>query len=482
MRYVLLKDAKAGMCLAYNVYDSYGHTLISANGVLTDSYIERLKRHGFDGVYITDELSAEIYIDEVISAKLRAEGLTYVRECDIEKCQMIAKDIVREVVEKGVLSLDLTDLRSYDDYTYAHSVNVGVIACIIGFGMKLDEKDLVQIVTAGLLHDIGKQQISPDILNKPERLSPDEYEIMKSHAKISYEIIKERWDLTAQVKAAVLYHHEHVDGSGYPAGLEGSEQTLFTKILHVADVFDALTSKRPYKAPYSPYEASEYLMGGCGIMFDKEVVQALLKFVPLYPKGSKVNLSNGKQGIIFDNTGHHNLRPIIRLMTGEFLNLEDEENLNITIIHESHEDQMIAIESELARKQMLKESKRYKIAVVDDMNTNLQLARGMLKNLYDVNLMKSGEQILSYLEKNTYPDLIIMDIDMPEMDGIETAKRVHELTGYSVPILFVSAICNRETVMACRNIKAAGYIIRPYNQTFIKSEIRRILTGRSDAD
>ena len=89
---------------------------------------------------------------------------------------------------------------------------------------------------------------------------------------------------------------------------------------------------------------------------------------------------------------------------------------------------------------------------------------------------------MSYLDKHKHPDLRLMDIDMPEMDGIETAKRVQEKTCSQVPIMFVSAICNRETVMMCREMNAAGYIIRPYNQVFMKSEIKRVLTGRSDAD
>ena len=480
MRYVLLKDAEPGMCTAYNVYDSYEHILISAGISLTKTYIEKLRKYGFEGVYIIDELSEDIKVEQVISPELRAKGLARVREKNVEKCQSVSVDIVEEILGKDVLSLDLTDLRTFDDYTYAHSVNVAVLCCIIGLGLKLKAQELRQIVVAALLHDIGKQSVPTDILNKPERLTPEEYEVMKSHAKTSYELVKNRKDLPVAVKTAILHHHENVDGSGYPQGIEGNDLSLLAKILHVADVYDALTSARPYKAPYSPYEASEYLMGACGIMFDKEVVQALLRFVPLYPKGSMVKLSNGQRGIIFDNVGHHNLRPVIRLTDGTMFDLEDEENLNVTIIHDAEEEDVV--ESELARKQMLREAKRYKVVVVDDMNTNLQLARGMLKNLYDVSLFKSGQQLLDYLDKHKHPDLILMDIDMPEMDGIETAKRVQEKTCSQVPIMFVSAICNRETVMMCREMNAAGYIIRPYNQVFMKSEIKRVLTGRSDAD
>ena len=286
MRYVSLKDARPGMVLAYDLYDSFGRTLVGSNCELTAYYIEKLNDYGFDGIYIEDELSKGIEIEPAISPQLRASGLACVREGNIDGCQDIAKRIVEEILDRGAMSLDLADLRTYDDYTYAHSVNVAVFCCAIGMGMEMNEEDLTNLVTAALLHDLGKLQIPNEILNKPGRLTQEEYQIMKSHATLSYEYISERWDLSAHIKTAVLFHHENVDGSGYPQGLDESEQTLFTKILHVADVYDALISKRPYKKPYSPYEASEYLMGGCGIMFDRTVVNTLLKYVPLYPKGT----------------------------------------------------------------------------------------------------------------------------------------------------------------------------------------------------
>ena len=120
----------------------------------------------------------------------------------------VAKKIVDQVLESGTLSLDLTDLRCFDGYTYAHSVNVAMLSCIIGFGQKMNGEALEQLVMAGLLHDLGKLVIPPEILNKPSRLTNEEYEIMKTHAMLSYEIIKERWDISSQVKTAVLYHHE----------------------------------------------------------------------------------------------------------------------------------------------------------------------------------------------------------------------------------------------------------------------------------
>lgn len=482
MRYISLRDAKPGMVLAYDLYDSFGRTLVGSSCGLTENYIEKLRGYGFDGIYIEDELSKGIEIEPAISPGLRREGLVCVKEGNVDGCKSVAKRMVEEVLDKGTLCLDLADLRTYDDYTYAHSVNVAVFCCAIGMGMEMNVEDLSNLVTAALLHDMGKLQIPDEILNKPGRLTQEEYQIMKSHARLSYELISERWDLSAQIKTAVLHHHENVDGSGYPNGIDGSEQTLFMKILHVADVYDALISKRPYKNPYSPYDASEYLMGGCGIMFDYDVVDTLLKFVPLYPKGTEVMLSDGRCGIIYENSGMHNLRPIVRLMDGKMLDLIQSENLGLTIVVTSNDTMESPEKSENERNEMIKPMKRYRILAVDDMKTNLQMLRGILEHIYDVTLVKSGKQALLYLQKNPCPDLVLMDIDMPEMDGIEAARRIQEMTDSKVPILFVTALCDKETVIMCRDMNAAGYIVRPYKPVYIKSEIKRILTGRSEIE
>lgn len=482
MRYVSLKDARPGMRLANDLYDSFGRTLIGSDGILTETYIEKLVNYGFDGVYIADEISEDIDIESVISPQLRTEGLACIRKQDIDGCKNMAKRMVEQIMSKSTLSLDMTDLRSYDDYTYAHSVNVAVISGVMGMGLKLGEEDLQQLVAAALLHDMGKLSIPSEILNKPGRLTKEEYQIMKSHAELSYELISERLDFSSNVKTAVRFHHENMDGSGYPLGLEGTDLSLFTRILHVADVYDALTSKRPYKKPYSPYEASEYLMGGGGIMFDKNVVETLIEFVPLHPKGTEVTLSDGRVGIIYENAGFHNLRPVVKLFDGTLLDLTVSGNLCLTIISSVGAENASPEKLEKERKEMTRPLVRQRIVAVDDMKTNLHMLRGILEDTYEVTLLKSGKQALLYLQKNPYPDMILMDIDMPEMNGIETAKEIQKMTKETVPILFVTAICDKETVRLCRELHAAGYILRPYKPVYIKSEINRILTGRSEIE
>ena len=477
MRYIKINDVKPGMSLAYSIYDPEGHTLICNGTVLSEFYIKRLISYGFDGLYIEDELSKDIELTPIITPELRTEGLTCVRSSNVDSCKGVAKKIVGQILDKGVLSLDMTDLRCFDSYTYAHSVNVAVISCIMGFGLKMNEEQLEQLVMAGLLHDLGKQAIPTEILNKHDRLTNEEYEIMKTHAQLSYELIKERWDISSQVKVAVRYHHENVDGSGYPDGIDGDSMTIFTKILHVADVYDALVSKRPYKEPYSPYEACEYLMGAGGILFDPKVVEALLSYVPFYPMGTQVTLSDGREAIIVDNTGVRNLRPLLRLLDGTMLDLQDSHNYNVTILRESSNDATDLTIAEEERKKMLTPFKKYRIMIIDDMLINLQALRGFLHNMYDLDLQTSPDQALLGLKRQSEPDLIMLDMDMPGTSGITVAAKIKDILGESVPIIFMIDDYNKEVLAKCRRAKSAGYIVRPYKPTYVKAVIKRILLG-----
>ena len=208
---------------------------------------------------------------------------------------------------------------------------------------------------------------------------------------------------------------------------------------------------------------------------------ALLKHVPLYPKGTEMIMSDGRHCIIVENSGFHNLRPIIRLMDGTTIDLTEKDYLNITLVAAASADSF-SRESEEERNVMIQAYKRYKVMVVDDMMTNLQMARGILEYFYDLTLLKNGNQALKYLEKNEPVDAIVMDVDMPGLDGVETARRIREQLHLEIPILFVTALNDSETVKRCREVGASGYIVRPFQPTFIKSELKRIITGRGDAE
>lgn len=333
MRYLSIEKAQPGMILAKEVFDDDGRILLSVNTKLTKEYIIRLSIRGYQGVYIEDELSKGIDIEEVIPVELRNRGAQAIKDGNIDELKTIAKDIVSQLLDKDKsISLDVQDLRTYDNYTYKHSVNVAVISTIIGIYLSYDEESLYELCLAALMHDIGKTKIDPAIINKPARLTMAEYRLVQEHARYSYEILDENWLMPARTKQAVLHHHENEDGTGYPDRLVGSEIPPYAKIIHVADVYDALTSKRPYKKPYALSEAIEYLMGGSNVLFDRNVVEAFIEAVPVYAKGIEVTMTNGERAIVVANSSNP-LRPIVRLVSnGKDIDLSnDKDYISVTI-------------------------------------------------------------------------------------------------------------------------------------------------------
>lgn len=469
MHYIPIEKVSPGMILGSAIYDTDGRVLLSQETPLTEAFIEGLVRHGYAGIYVNDKISEGIEVKSAIPIQLRSEGMECLKNQDIDGCKRVASAIVDSMLANENVSLDLMDLRSFSDQTYAHSVNVAVFCSIMGLAASFSKEKLENIVLAALLHDIGKTHIPEDVLNKPGRLTPSEYEIIKTHSKLSYDMIKDRMDIPIEVKTAVLYHHENVDGSGYPRGMTGDEMSDYIKFIHVADVYDALVSKRPYKKPYSPYEACEYLMGGCGIMFDQYATDILTKNVPMFPKGMEVELSDGRKGIIFENAGIYNLRPLIRLMDETMLDLSLKENLSIFVIPPKS-DSMANISAGDDEGPAVPD-----IWIVDDMQTNIVMLQKILSDNCITHSFKSGDEVVRAIQTMEYPQLVLMDIDMPGMNGIKAAEKILEVTNRKVPILFVSSLCDRETVMACKRLNVAGYVARPYNDIYVLSEIRRIL-------
>ncbi|MCR4611436.1 MAG: HD domain-containing protein [Lachnospiraceae bacterium] len=484
MRYVPLNEVKPGMISTGSLYDYDGKMFIKNKAVLSKEDIDKIKEYGYQGIYINDELTADIVVEDVISPNLRSKGLFCVRDRDIDGCKKVARKIVSEIVSKGQVSLDMTDLRTYDNFTYAHSVNVAVYACVIGIGLHYDEKDLKNLVTAALLHDLGKLTIPEDIINKPGRLTKEEYNLIKKHPTLSYELIKDDKKIPSEVKEAVLSHHENEDGTGYPNGTRGESQSEFTQILHVADVYDALVSERPYKKPYSPYEAAEYMMGGSGIMFNQRMVESLLDFVPLYPKGTRVTLSNGKKGIIMKNDGLNNLRPVIKMDNGATLDLTLKQYLSLTIINSGFLSGKNLEEDEIKRKEMVEGDKAAKkhIMLIDDDMSHLNQLGIILEEEYMITAFRNGRDAINYiLEKNT-PDLVIIDLDMPIMTGEETADEINEMSNGEIPLMFAADENDERTIFACAEYKSKGYILRPYNTTYIRTEVGKAFAKFSIED
>ena len=331
MKYVESKNLKPNMRLVFTLYDDNEHVLLKANNKLTSTLINRIKQLGFDGLYIYDVGEQINYNSQILSDETRQKAISCLKNMDTDEILELACNITDELRKNDNMIFEMINLSSYDNYTYVHSINVCTISVIIGMGLNLNDDDLNKLSQAALLHDIGKIYIDKNILNKKEKLTIDEFELIKQHSKFGYDILKNNVNIPSLVRNIVYSHHENEDGTGYPRGISSEKIHKFAKIIHIADVYDALTSKRAYKKAINPAEALEYLMCNVDNMFYKPYVEIFKKYVTLYPVGIKVILSNGENAFVIKNNKSLLNRPIVKSENNEIIDLSV--NNNITIVN-----------------------------------------------------------------------------------------------------------------------------------------------------
>ena len=329
MRYVKLQDLKQDMVLVYTLYDNNEKVLLKSNTRLIPAYIARIQQMDMDGLYVfeNDEI---INCNPIISEKMRIKAIKSLKRLNIDECIFVANSIVEEIKENESIIMETMNLNSYDNYTYTHSVNVDILSVILGVGYGLADDELRKLSQAALLHDIGKTCLPIEILNKPGKLTPEEYDEVKNHPKYGYNLLKNNEEISSVTRNAILSHHENEDGSGYPRRLESDKIHKFAKIVHIADVYDALTTKRVYKPAMNPADALEYLMANTETMFDKELVEIFLQYVAPYPIGVTVELSDGQKALVLKNNRDMLSRPVVKTESGVEINLL--ESLDITIV------------------------------------------------------------------------------------------------------------------------------------------------------
>lgn len=330
MRYLPIESVPVNSLLAMPVYSGGGSILLNANTALKRSYLRKLASLGFAGLYIYDDISNDVVVKQLLTEELRAQTLHALRVLDIDACRLLAHSLVDELCKQPHASIDMMNVASYDNYTYNHSLDVAVLAVIIGIACSFPYEKLKRLSEGALLHDIGKMRISLDILNKPTPLSEEEMAVIRQHPEDGYLMIKEDSTISPLVKRAVYAHHENEDGSGYPNALSGYRIPQFAKIIHVCDVYDALISNRIYRRALNPADAMEFSMSKCYTMFDVKYVKKLMECVTPYPTGITVELSNGRQALILRQNTANFIRPYVRMLdTREEIDLMAVLNLTI---------------------------------------------------------------------------------------------------------------------------------------------------------
>lgn len=325
MRKVPISLLRPGMVLARSIFGSDGQLWLNAGIQLKSNYIASLWRAGILSVYISDPYMNDVSVAEVISEQTRRQAVKVVKDTlqatkTLKQGSLVlngqfsrlVENVVGEVLGNRDVVVNLADIRDADDYTFYHSVNVSVLTLLAGAELNWSRERLEQLGAGALLHDMGKVWIDDVILRKNGSLTPEEYDEIKKHPIFGHDILSAQDNISADSTSIVLQHHERCDGSGYPLNLAQRDIHPFARLVMVVDVYDALTSDRPYRPSMKPHVAIE-MITGCSETYDHEMVRALLNFLAAYPVGTALRLSNGDLGLVVKNRKGTPLRPIVRI-------------------------------------------------------------------------------------------------------------------------------------------------------------------------
>lgn len=252
------------------------------------------------------------------------------------------KDAIEQIVDMVMLSerREIYDLRhrAIESLEYAHCISATVLSVMFGYTLELSKDELISIGLSSLFSDFGMYMMPATVWRKQEKLTSDDWGVIKRHPRASVNFIRENLNLPFSVNQAILDHHERFDGQGYPEGRKGAKISKYARILMIPDVYDAMTRANYYRDGISRAEALEYIIGGADILFDGKLVDTFAKNIIMYPVGASVKLSNGAIGKVLTNA-INNKRPVVAIyyMDGKLLdeciaiNLNDIHNLNITV-------------------------------------------------------------------------------------------------------------------------------------------------------
>lgn len=335
MRMMPITSSRPGMRLAKKIYSDDGIVLLAEGVELTSSLIRRLGECGISYLYIQDPRTDDIIIPELLSEETQRRSLQAIRTTFREFMNQPRKSNMgtyphigrqmRQVMDQIMDDLNgnqdamimLMNMNTVDHYLYSHSLNVCVYSTLLGMANGYTHEQLVTLGLGAMLHDIGKTQISLQVLLKSGALSAYEYEEMKRHAERGYYLLKDEPNIPLLSAHCAFQHHERVNGTGYPRGLKGDEIHDFAKWIGIADSYDAMTSHRVYRDAMLPHQAVEALYSGSDTLYDTAMLQLFRDKVAIYPIGLTVKLNTGQTAIVSDINSSCVHRPIVRVLTDE---------------------------------------------------------------------------------------------------------------------------------------------------------------------
>ncbi|MGN0145425.1 MAG: HD-GYP domain-containing protein [Clostridium sp.] len=326
MIFVPIYRLKDGMRIADDIQSNCNNklktVLLKSGSILTKDSIEKLYKFDVSGIYIDDGINNPLLNDDLRKESVFAikevfsfceKNHTILNEKTMQQIEGVSDKLVEQIYNNKEISVCIKELQTYDSNTYIHSVGVAVLSIAIGTALNLSRNELCRLGVSALLHDIGKVQVPIEIINKPSKLTDEEFEIIKNHPTWGGIYFAENKNINDDIYMGIVGHHERIDGTGYPNGLKDEDIPLFARIIAVADVYESLTGNRSYRKPIRPLEAIEYIMAGSERSFDKEVVKAFLRKIEPYPVGAYVKLSDKRSAKVIKSNVDNSLRPVIRI-------------------------------------------------------------------------------------------------------------------------------------------------------------------------
>ena len=306
MIHLLIKDLQPGMVSAQSIYDHKGVLALARGTSITQDHIDRLAKMDVLELSVMSS-DPKVYVappDDVLEESTRADAIHKIYdtfhhleetgELDPTALTSTAESILTNALENRENLVQLTDIRMHDDYTFGHSVNVALLSAILGSLCDFSGSDLMTLVMGGLLHDIGKLIIPPDVLTKSEQFSSRDLYIIRMHPEAGRIKLNTLAAPDAPMLAKIAgQHHEHMDGHGYPDHLVGDQIHRFSRIVAVADVYDALTSARSYKPAYRPHIAYKIMTKCSPGHFDERLLKLFFNCVAIYPVGTVLKTTMG---------------------------------------------------------------------------------------------------------------------------------------------------------------------------------------------
>lgn len=335
MRLLSIVQCRPGMRLAKKIFSEEGIVLLGDRMELTSRLITRLAECGVQYVYIEDARTEGINPPSLISEdtfrvaikeirtnfrslmdrpqKRKGSAYPYIAQPFKAMMNMIIDDLSNQ--DEAMIML--MSMGTVDHYLFQHSLNVCVYSTLLGLSNGYNREELMTLGLGALLHDIGKTQINVNVLKKPDQLTNEEFTLMKRHAQLGYELLKDEPNLPLLVAHCAFQHHERIDGSGYPRGIKGNEIHDYAKWIGLVDSYDAMTTNRVYRTPMLPHDAMERLYAGSGSLYEQRMLQIFRDKVAIYPIGMSVSLRTGERGVVVDLNATYPHRPVVRILSNE---------------------------------------------------------------------------------------------------------------------------------------------------------------------